>query len=195
MNGIFLIGIANDRYGRDYYINDAKVSSGTRKMNHVYVDGSTAHSTDQDYNNNRNRCKRISGSDHDHMSDSDSVSDLEIIFNRKQIRNAVTLSRKVRKPWPPANSLLKRSMSLCSVRSFTYRAINNSDRMRSSTHSTSSYNGNSSNCSLDQLAPRSIGQIEEQALRGDIRRCSFRSRNGTNNFVVNPLFDEYGTEF
>lgn len=171
------------------------MSSGTRKTNHVYVDGNTAHSIDQDHNNNRNRSKRISGTEHDQTSDSDSVSDLEIIFNRKHIRKAVTLSRKVRKPWPPADSLLKRSMSLCSVRSFTYKAINKSDRMRSSIQSTASHNGSSSNCSLDQLAPRSIGQIEEQALRSDIRRCSFRSRNGTNNFVVNPLFDEYGTEF
>lgn len=183
------------RYGRDYYINDAKMSTGTRKTNSLYGDNHNsfaAHSTiDQDHNNNRNHNKRIntsSGSDHD----TDSVSELEIIFNRKQSRHAVTLNRNVRKKWPPVESLMKRSMSLCSVRSYANKAINGNDRRP--LHS-STYIG-SSNCSLDQLTPaKSIGQIEEQALHSDIRRCSFRSRNGTNNFVVNPLFDEYGTEF
>lgn len=185
------------RYGRDYYINDVKTSSGNQRSHHIYGDSEKsfgAHHIDQDYNNNKNS-KRINsatsgGGDDD--DGTDSVSDLEIIFNRKQTRNAVTLAQK----WPPADMLLKRSMSLCSVRSYANKAINGNDRnMHANIYST--HNGiRSSNCSLDQLTPaKSIGQIEEQALHSDIRRCSFRSRNGTNNFVVNPLFDEYGTEF
>lgn len=167
------------------------MSSGSQKTKHTY--DNHKHSIDQDHNNNRNSSKRINadsvdGSDHD----TDSVSDLEIIFNRIQASNTMPVARKVRNKWPPADALLKRSMSLCSMRTYAHKAINGNDR---GTHSTS-HSCRGSNCSLDQLAPtKSIGQIEEQALHSDIRRFSFRSRNGTNNFVVNPLFDEYGTEF
>lgn len=37
---------------------------------------------------------------------------------------------------------------------------------------------------------KNIAQIERIALHNDIRRCSFRSRNGTSNFVMNPLFHD-----
>lgn len=181
--GMFLA--LNCRYGRDYYINNARISSGTRPSDHIDFDSKNSvggRSRDQDHNNNRNHSKRMDTSS-DSDNDADSVSDIEIIFNRKQTLNAVTLTRNVPKKWPPADALLKRSMSLCSVRAYAHTGTD-------TTHNTSS------NCSLDQLAPvKSIGQIEQQALHSDIRRCSFRSRNGTNNFVVNPLFDENGTEF
>lgn len=187
----------NCRYGRDYYINNAKTSSGTRPSDHTHIDcdqSFDARSTDQDYNNNRNNSKRMNAcSDSGSDNDTDSVSDIEIIFNRKQTRYAVTLARNVRKKWPPADALLKRSMSLCSVRTYAHNARDGDFHMHTGTNTT---HNTSSNCSLDQLAPvKSIGQIEEQALHSDIRRCSFRSRNGTNNFVVNPLFDENGNEF
>lgn len=35
-----------------------------------------------------------------------------------------------------------------------------------------------------------INQLERHSLHGNIRRDSFRSRNGTKNFVLNPIFDE-----
>lgn len=187
----------NCRYGRDYYINNANLSYGARPSDHIHVDtkkSSGARSNDQDHNNNRSNRKRTNvSSDSGSDNDTDSVSDIEIIFNRKQSRNAVTLARNVRKKWPAADALLKRSMSLCSVRTYAHNVHDGNIRMHTGTHGTPN---TTSNCSLDQLAPaKSIGQIEEQALHSDIRRCSFRSRNGTNNFVVNPLFDGNGTEF
>lgn len=166
--------------------------------NQIYVENTHAYVTaaagsEQDHNNNRNNDKYISSAS-SKDNDTDSVSDLEIFFNRKQYRQAVTLTRNIQNKWPASDLLLKRSMSLCSVRSYAHKTINGNDREQ---HTVKHISTNaSSHCSIDQLAStKSIGHVEQQALHNDIRRCSFRSRNGTNNFVVNPLFDEYGTEF
>lgn len=35
-----------------------------------------------------------------------------------------------------------------------------------------------------------INQLERHSLHGNLKRDSFRSRNGTKNFVLNPIFDE-----
>lgn len=35
-----------------------------------------------------------------------------------------------------------------------------------------------------------LKQLESQMLHGDLKRESFRARNGTNNFCLNPLFEE-----
>lgn len=35
-----------------------------------------------------------------------------------------------------------------------------------------------------------IKQLERHSLHGNLKRDSFRSRNGTKNFVLNPIFDE-----
>lgn len=190
------------RYSRDYYINDAKMASGGGGGRTLSIGSDDHHHDHNNNNNNRHHMsERMSASGSDNNVDSDSVSELEIIFNRKQHnRHAVTLTRntKKKKKWPSVvNTLPKRSVSVCSIRSYANKALNGSGRstMHSSISTNSMHNGDS-NYSLDRLTPfKSIGQIEEEALHSDIRRCSFRSRNGTNNFVVNPLYNDCTNEF
>lgn len=109
--------------------------------------------------------------------DDDSVSDLELYYNRKRCRNAHMPKYLTLKPKNESYSLInngsgemKRSMSLCSLR--TYEMKNNE-------------------IIKNRLNERNIfAKFEEDALHSDIRRNSFSSRSGTRNFVLNPLFDE-----
>lgn len=41
-----------------------------------------------------------------------------------------------------------------------------------------------------ELPMEVINQLERHSLHGNLRRDSFRSRSGTKNFVLNPIFDE-----
>lgn len=77
---------------------------------------------------------------------------------------------------------VKRSVSLNSGRSGVRRSIVRSKRM--------SEVGDNSDASGEEVTlPASIvTQLEHQMLLGNLKRDSFRSRNGTNNFVLNPLF-------
>lgn len=110
--------------------------------------------------------------------DDDSVSDLELYYNRKRCRNAHMPKYFTMKPKNDSYSLInnngsgeiKRSMSLCSLR--TYEMKNNE-------------------IIKNRLSDRNtFAQFEKDALHSDIRRNSFSSRSGTKNFVLNPLFDE-----
>lgn len=41
-----------------------------------------------------------------------------------------------------------------------------------------------------ELPANVVAQLEADLLHGNLRRDSFRSRSGTNNFVMNPLFND-----
>lgn len=41
-----------------------------------------------------------------------------------------------------------------------------------------------------QLSPNVLAQFEAKSLFADLKRDSFRARNGTTNFALNPIFDE-----
>lgn len=77
---------------------------------------------------------------------------------------------------------LKRSQSMCTLRSFPNKFnvdVNEAHPQM-----------NGKNVSNDSF----IGQIERNALHSNVHRYAISSLNGTKNFVLNPLFDENGTD-
>lgn len=112
----------------------------------------------------------------DDDADDDSVSDLDIYYNHKRVKHSRVpkyYSLKARTDHRSLKVNNKRSMSLCSL------SDDNGVPNRK--------NNNNNNLARPDV---NVAQIEKTALHNDIRRCSFSSRTGTNNFVVNPLFDE-----
>lgn len=117
------------------------------------------------------------------------MSDLEIFYNRRKYgssRKPSNYSQLYAKNQmnllniKSFDSNMKRSMSLCSIRTY----------MRSANE----LNDNGNIVSGNQQNESVVAHIERNALHSDIRRNSFSSRNGTRNFVINPLFDENGTD-
>lgn len=111
----------------------------------------------------------------DDDADDDSVSDLDIYYNHKRVKHSRVpkyYSLKARTDHRSLKVNNKRSMSLCSL---------------SDDNGVPNPNKNNNNLARPDV---NVAQIEKTALHNDIRRCSFSSRTGTNNFVVNPLFDE-----
>lgn len=174
MNSIAFFGPANQRfqfrYGRDYYINDSRTASGSRKtrtvgdLRNICIDNDDANAADDD--------------------DDDSVSDLELYNNHKRdhynkkssrvIKKSSTLDLCTEKYFPHLdnnnnnNNLCRRSMSVCSL--------------SSGEHEPSS----------STLKNENVSQFEKFALYNDVRRYSFRCSNGTSHFVINPLFNDNG---
>lgn len=187
-----------NRYRRDYYINDSKTASGSRALK-TCGDLNLHHAVEDEDSENDNDA-------------GDSVSDL-ISFhnsfrNKKQIKYCFAhlpkplISQRQRtmplhsSPMPEMHSNLKRSQSLCSVRTYGIRKrLNQYGILRDV-----GLCGSPSNIYTEQDSShhqpyrpecnRVIAQLERDTLHNDIRRNSFSSRRGTKHFVLNPLYDE-----
>lgn len=82
---------------------------------------------------------------------------------------------------------VKRSTSLNSLRRYkNVRSSHVSDDERSVRSDGITYKSSSH----FELPPEAINQLERHTLHGNVKRDSFRSRSGTKNFVLNPIFDE-----
>lgn len=146
------------RYGRDYYINDAKFASGSRSQK-----------TCADLNLHRSIDDTDAG-DVNHLDDDgDSVSDLDRIFNRSD--NIQSKYRYAHSPTPSTLRLksslllpnfdLKRSQSVCSVRSYGMRKRNClKHRYNSKINTNSEDDGD--DCSVDSLRILAEAQSHDQ---------------------------------
>lgn len=134
------------------------------------------------------------------MSDLDSFQNR--LFNEKKskycyahLSKTLTSSRQIMH-WPMYKNL-KRSQSLCSMRTYGIRnRINKCDDVSDGSFCGESSNINSENATNFQSYRTSqpefkqmIAHLERDSLLNDIRRNSFSNRRGTQNFVINPLFD------
>lgn len=113
----------------------------------------------------------------------DSVSDSNIERNYSHLRrrnnvplkNAQNFHRKI----IAGDTMMKRSLSLCSVRTYTRNLA--TDVMCDDNVS-------------DVTDHDDVVQFEHDALHNDFRRFVISNRSGTRNFVINPLFEENTTE-
>lgn len=153
------------RYGRDYYINDSKTASGSREQR-----------TCGDLNLHR-------AIDYANENDDDSVSDLDRFYGRK-IQKKIHYSECA-----SLISNLKRSQSLCSLRTYgIQKRVNRTEFAESESSCPTFSSGEFSN---QHQCHSGLPELERDLLHNDVWRNSFSSRRGTNNFVLNPLFEEY----
>lgn len=88
---------------------------------------------------------------------------------------------------------VQRSSSLNSLKRYkNVRSSHKSDDERSIRSMTDGIEYKSQ--SQLELPLEVVNQLERYALHGNVRRDSFRSRSGTKNFVLNPIFDERDDE-
>lgn len=173
------------RYGRDYYINDARNASGSRRTR-----------TTGDLRRIRTDIDERSSSDVadlyiDDDDDDDSVSDLELFSNRSRRDRVARVSKSSTLYARRTNVSRPHPFEAHGYRSSGGRMEDTSQRSMSVCSLSSAGSSSSQAWSwADDDDFKNVAQIERAALLNDIRRCSFRSRNGTNNFVMNPLFCE-----
>lgn len=186
------------RYGRDYYINDSKSASGSKAMKgsgdlsrHCTIDDDDADNYDDINPENE-------------YDVSDSVSDLDSFYSNRSDRHYIYHYAHLPKPMtlqmnksPIFMKLhqnddndvpLKRSHSLCSVRTYGLRKrFNRSD---CDIDSSSNIFYEKPQHKHQPQGGQTIAQLERDTLLNDIRRNSFSSRRGTRNFVINPLYKD-----
>lgn len=183
------------RYGRDYYINDSKSASGSRasktsgdlNRHHTIDDGDDG---ENDNNNNPENNYEANDSVSDLDSFYSSRSEIQCRYRYAHLPKSLTLrtNETMKKESHISDSQLKRSHSLCSIRTYGLRKQfyrndcidaleNNLDRKYEKLKPNHQPHGD-----------KMIAHLERDTLHRDIRRSSFSSRRGTRNFVINPLF-------
>lgn len=160
------------RYGRDYYINDAKRACGSRKQT-PDLPTQLTHSTDDE---------KVSQQTY-------FLSTNSYIMNRF-LNNDHTLSQSgpsSASPQPPVSP--QPPPSLRSNRSLPRQ---NRTSPRPASVDLGYFTKASSNADSEvDIPPSIISQFEQEMLHSDFKRDSFRARNSsTRQFVLNPIFDE-----
>ncbi len=84
---------------------------------------------------------------------------------------------------------VKRSTSLNSLKRYKSTRSSDDERSIKSMNDGSKFRMNRSRTNFE-LPLEVISQLERHSLHGNLKRDSFRSRSGTKNFVLNPIFDE-----
>lgn len=183
------------RYGRDYYINDAKTASGSRELKTI---------------GNINRHRTVDDGDEDSQLENeydagDSVSDLDSFYSNRSERQyryryahlpkrmTFGMSNTMRMQLPINDVPLKRSHSLCSMRTYGIRKRFNRNDYADSAEYTFDQVGEKPQHNHQPHGGQIIAQLERDTLHNDIRRNSFSSRRGTQNFVINPLYSDQNT--
>lgn len=149
------------RFGRDYYINEAKKASGERlkfsQMNQQSQDENVSEKI-QFFNNHESR----------------------FVPNNHNLSDSYLMDKFLYEGAQQTSVL--RSMSLKKLKS--NNSVYNESYKKPSVkrpHSISDFNNLNSNV---------LNQFEAQMLFSDIKRDSFRPRTSTKNFALNPIFDE-----
>lgn len=157
------------RFGRDYYINEAKKSSGERlkfsQMNQRSQDENV--SENQTFFNNHE--SRFIPNNHNNVTDS-YIMDKFLNEGTNQQTSAVSRSLSL-------NFKTKKLKSNNSI----YSESSKKPSVKKRPHSISDFNNLNSNV---------LRQYEAEMLFSDIKRDSFRPRSSTKNFALNPIFDE-----
>ncbi|GAB0097555.1 hypothetical protein DMENIID0001_132050 [Sergentomyia squamirostris] len=162
------------RYGRDYYINDAKKSSGTRKKPATPSDDFPSRSSEEDKVSVKVVKPQILLNDDEAWHVTSHTTTSSYILN-KFLEGSGHSDTFVR------NTSLRRSVSLKS-----FRAHNLLDEVE--VHSVDRRKVRKTNSF--RPTPKEVATFEAQMLHNDLRRNSFRARKGTANFVLNPIFDD-----
>lgn len=196
------------RYGRDYYINDARTASGTRKKNGEWFGGGSGSSTTStpantptgapahgfyvsDYELYFKSKNRMSFNDkYNTLSsyrsvNSDDYRRLKNIGSFKsndQYRKSTGCSDESRQ--------VKRSVSLNSLRSYNHLRQGTASDLHYNSERSNYTTSNRSSVSSVEIPANIIAELEVAMLHGNLKRDSFRSRSSTKNFVTNPIFDE-----
>lgn len=128
-------------------------------------------------------CRNDDYLDANNNDENDSVSELKINRNCNDKLASRVLTWNVKKSkhvYNDANELM-RSQSMRSLRSFNLEVNQAHPYMNGKNND--SYNNNNL-----------FGQIERNALHSNVRRYAISYLNGSKNFVINPLYDENGTD-
>lgn len=158
------------RYGRDYYINDAKRACGTRKET-ADLSGQLTHSTDDE---------KVSQQSY-YLTTNSYIMDKFLNNDHTPSQSGPTSLSTSVSPQPPP--------SLRSARSLPRQ---NRASPRPASVDLGYFTKASSNADSEVDIPASvISQFEQEMLHSDFKRDSFRARNSsTRQFVLNPIFDE-----
>lgn len=159
------------RYGRDYYINDAKRACGSRKQT-PDLPTQLTHSTDdekvsqQSYFLTTNSYIMNRFLNNDHASSQSGPTSASSSSVSPQPPPSLRSNRSI--PRPNRNSPRPASVDL----GYFTKASSNAD-------------------SEVDIPASVISQFEQEMLHSDFKRDSFRARNSsTRQFVLNPIFDE-----
>lgn len=213
--------VNSSRYGRDYYINDSKSASGSRSLKssgdlnrHRTIDDDDGVDNGSNSSNDDGSGKNSPENGYD---ESHSVSDLDSFYSNRSERQCRYRFAHLPKPMTIRmngatkmmqshlyeSKLLKRSNSLCSVRTYGLRKHFNHNNMDCVDSSVSTldqqYKRQTQPMSVaseqqqqqQRNGGQTIAQLERDTLLSDIWRSSFSSRRGTRNFVINPLYSEH----
>lgn len=202
------------RYGRDYYINDSKSASGSRALKSS-GDLNRHRTIDDDDVDNGSGNDDGSGksSPENGYDESHSVSDLDSFYSNRSERQCRYRFAHLPKPMTIRMNgitkmmqshlnepkLLKRSNSLCSVRTYGLRkyfnhnvnCIDSSESTLGQQYKRTTQPMSSASEQQHRNGGQTIAQLERDTLLSDIWRSSFSSRRGTRNFVINPLYSEH----
>lgn len=200
------------RYGRDYYINDAKRASGTRKKSGDILKSQLSTEEVSEHFNSQpppqpimfeeNYCNGVQ---------STSVDSSNYLMNKFLMATGVNT--------PPSSSpspspSIRRSTSLKSFRMHgggLWKTLKSSpltspemehdpdDRNSVLSLDRKTYDRRKTKPSLSYASELSIPakilcQFEAKSLYTDLKRDSLRARNGTKNFALNPIFDDLPNE-
>lgn len=193
------------RYGRDYYINDARTASGTRKKNGEWFGGGSGSSTtstpantptavpDHDFYVSDNKLyvkskNRMSFNDkYNTMSSFGRVNSDD--YSREFKKNRGSMNDRYRNSSDEIQKV-KRSVSLNSLRSYNRIRQGAVNDLHCNSEWSNCNASNRSSLSSIEIPANIIAELEVGMLHGNLKRDSFRSRSSTKNFVTNPIFDE-----
>lgn len=212
--------MAHYRYGRDYYINDARRASGSRKKatpepttptlttppaTVVVVAPGKEVSVEPSLSlllNPQEKQKDTTDSNNNNSSDNyimaKFLKDDESALKPTNTKSGVgVLQRSMSLKSLSGGAIRGSSSSLTNSR----RDVKNMDEDNFSVLSLDQSRRNGSRtgtllarrphyASEVQLSPNVLAQFEAKSLFADLKRDSFRARNGTTNFALNPIFDE-----
>lgn len=182
------------RYGRDYYINDSKTASGSRTLRSS--GNLNRHRTVDDDDNDGN------GQPENDYDERDSVSDLDSFYSNRSERQyryryahlpkpmTLQTNKTMQMQLPINDGPLKRSHSMCSVRTYGLRKRMNRHDYADSSQYTFDQPYEKPQHKHQPHGGQIIAQLERDTLHSDIWRSSFSSRRGTQNFVINPLYTD-----
>lgn len=152
------------RFGRDYYINEAKKASG----------------------------ERLKFSQMNQQSQDENVSENQSFFNNHESRfipnnqNSYIMDKFLNEGTHQQTSV-SRSLSL----NFRPKKINSYNSVYNESYTKPIVKRPHSISDFQNLNSNILNQFEAQMLFSDIKRDSFRPRTSTKNFALNPIFDEF----
>lgn len=207
------------RYGRDYYINDARRASGTRKKGSITPEIPASPSAAPRKEVSVEQLLETGGKSEESVpNNKDNNSNNDNYIMDKFLKESESQKTNKKRVGNSGASVLQRSVSLRSLGGNSHVSspgtLYGSHKSSSSTRRLHMSSGrlddddNFSVLSLDrkmrdqkrresqhhaievQLSDNVLAQFEAKSLHADLKRDSFRARNGTTNFALNPIYDE-----